>query len=314
MAGYGKKIVYLSCMDKGEKVKNGGFLRVATEKGKCSLDMHVSGMEMLPDGKYDICAVGFDGREGIIGRVPIYMGQGAWKKEYDGRLGTWEESRRVGDEDMEYEDVQSFLIKVSDDIWLEGKSGNEKSRNEKNRNEKSGNEKNRNENRAEDAQQTVVKEDRQEQGKWKYTELKAGWINELGIQEPEVEKEEESGSDMDTIILNDKWEQLQQIYPVIHPYEDDRRYISIQPKDFVIMTGDYQHLANNSFLLHGYYNYRHIILGHETEGESFYLGVPGVYYEREKMVALMFGFEAFECNGGKAESGKFGYYLRKVKI
>ena len=69
---------------------------------------------------------------------------------------------------------------------------------------------------------------------------------------------------------------------------------------------------NNSFLLHGFYNYRHVILG--KEGEVHYLGVPGVFYEREKMVALMFGFEAFECCGGKAEPGKFGYYLRRVRI
>lgn len=158
---------------------------------------------------------------------------------------------------------------------------------------------------------------------------------------------------MEEMILNDKWEQLRRMYPIVHPYEDEREYISIQPKDFVVMTGDYQHLANNSFLLHGFYNYRHIVLGKElrdekpgnipedgknkgidrgqenvidkkkdeingSEGETvredFYLGVPGVYYEREKMVALMFGFEAFECCGGKAESGKFGYYLRRVKI
>lgn len=124
---------------------------------------------------------------------------------------------------------------------------------------------------------------------------------------------EEEKIQIDDVILNDKWDQLKQLYSVVHPYEDDRQYIAIQPKDFVIMTGDYQHLANNSFLLHGFYNYRHIVLGRERDG-CFYLGVPGVYYEREKMVALMFGFEAFECTGGNAEAGKFGYYLRKVKI
>ncbi len=123
----------------------------------------------------------------------------------------------------------------------------------------------------------------------------------------------EGNIQIDDVILDDKWAQLKQIYSVVHPYEDDRQYIAIQPKDFVIMTGDYQHLANNSFLLHGFYNYRHIVLGRERDG-CFYLGVPGVYYEREKMVALMFGFEAFECTGGNAEAGKFGYYLRKVKI
>ena len=39
-----------------------------------------------------------------------------------------------------------------------------------------------------------------------------------------------------------------------------------------------------------------------------------VFYEREKMVALMFGFEAFECPGGVARAGEFGYYLRKVEL
>lgn len=151
------------------------------------------------------------------------------------------------------------------------------------------------------------------------TENTAAWkksgeasLGGMEKEEPKPRKEEVK-LHMDDVILNDKWDQLKQIYSVVHPYEDDRQYIAIQPKDFVIMTGDYQHLANNSFLLHGFYNYRHIILGREQD-DSFYLGVPGVYYEREKMVALMFGFEAFECEGGIPESGKFGYYLRRVKI
>ena len=65
-------------------------------------------------------------------------------------------------------------------------------------------------------------------------------------------------------------------------------------------------------------NDRKMERGNSTENKGaygdFFLGVPGVYYEREKMVALMFGFEAFECCGGKAEPGKFGYYLRRVRI
>jgi len=110
----------------------------------------------------------------------------------------------------------------------------------------------------------------------------------------------------------DKFEQLLKNYENIKPYADERVYISIEPKDFVIMSSEFQHLAHNSFLLHGYYNYRHIILG--KEGDNYYLGVPGVYYEREKNVALMFGFEVFECEGGKPKSGMFGYYLKKVKL
>lgn len=114
-------------------------------------------------------------------------------------------------------------------------------------------------------------------------------------------------------LKEDKWEQILDTYDQIHPYGDDRIYVKIAPKDFIILSGNCQHLVNNSFLLHGFYNYRYVILGSSPEGEYF-LGVPGVFYEREKMVALMFGFEAFECEGGDPKPGDFGYYLRKVEL
>ncbi len=113
-------------------------------------------------------------------------------------------------------------------------------------------------------------------------------------------------------LKEDKWEQILDTYDNIHPYGDNRVYVKLEPKDFIILSGKYQHLVNNSFLLHGFYNYRHVILG--KEGEVYYLGVPGVFYEREKMVALMFGFEAFECESGESKAGEFGYYLRKVEL
>ena len=114
-------------------------------------------------------------------------------------------------------------------------------------------------------------------------------------------------------IREDKWEQILATYETIHPYGDGRVYVKLEPKDFVIMQGKYQHLVNNGFLLHGFYNYRYLILGKE-QGKEYYLGVPGVFYEREKMVALMFGFEAFDCEGGNTSPGGFGYYLRRVEL
>ena len=112
-------------------------------------------------------------------------------------------------------------------------------------------------------------------------------------------------------VKEDKWEQILSTYEQIHPYGDERVYVKLEPRDFIILQAKYQHLVNNSFLLHGFYNFRYVILGKE---DKYYLGVPGVVYEREKMVALMFGFEAFECPEGSAKAGDFGYYLRKVEI
>ena len=130
-----------------------------------------------------------------------------------------------------------------------------------------------------------------------------------------AQKEEGKGVIHQTF-YEDKWEQLQHMYPKVHPFGDERMFLSITPGDFVILGREYQKLVHNSFLLHGYYNYRHVILGRypDEEGESYYLGVPGVYYEREKMAAEMFGFEAFEGKREPAQQGDFGYYMKRVRI
>ncbi len=119
-----------------------------------------------------------------------------------------------------------------------------------------------------------------------------------------------------TMLSSDKWEQLNKQYPRIHPFGDAREYLSITPRDFVILSRKYQNLVQNSFLLHGYYNYGHVILTRlkERDEECFYLGVPGVYFDREKQAALMFGFEGFEAGCEQISEGGFGYYMKRVEI
>lgn len=79
-------------------------------------------------------------------------------------------------------------------------------------------------------------------------------------------------------------------------------------------------LANNNFLLHGYYNYHHLVL--LNDGAQVMLGVPGIYHEKEALAAEAFGFARFiekdklevnlrpeECN----EEHPFGYWCREVR-
>lgn len=117
-------------------------------------------------------------------------------------------------------------------------------------------------------------------------------------------------------IQENKWMQLSAIYKHINPFRDEREYLSIGPGDFVILSEKYYKLVNNSFLLHGYYNYKHLILTKlKYRGkEGYYLGVPGNFYEREKQVAMMFGFESFECREEPAQPGDYGYYMIRVEL
>lgn len=113
-----------------------------------------------------------------------------------------------------------------------------------------------------------------------------------------------------------KWEQLLAIYPPITPFGDARRYLQISPGDFVILKDRSYRMVNNSFLLHGYFTYRHLILHRQNRrGEmAYYVGVPGRYYDREKEVAILFGFESFEGAEEPAKEGDFGYYMMRVEL
>lgn len=79
-------------------------------------------------------------------------------------------------------------------------------------------------------------------------------------------------------------------------------------------------LANNSFLLHGYYNYHHLLL--IEEGDDCILGVPGIYHRRERQAAECFGFFEFREAEGlpvtlseqeRNDYERFGYWCRKVE-
>lgn len=118
------------------------------------------------------------------------------------------------------------------------------------------------------------------------------------------------------VLYPDKWQQLCAIYPVVHPFQDGRAYLSIEPRDFVVLQERFQPMVQNSFLLHGFYYYRHLLLGRMKQGKNvqYYLGVPGVFYEKEKAAALFYGFESFEGAVTPAKEGSFGYYMKRVQI
>lgn len=65
----------------------------------------------------------------------------------------------------------------------------------------------------------------------------------------------------------------------------------IQRSDLSLLPRKFWPLANNSFLLHGYHNYAHLLL--VEEDGRMWLGVPGIYDSREARAAELFGFPQF---------------------
>jgi len=115
---------------------------------------------------------------------------------------------------------------------------------------------------------------------------------------------------------DDKWRQLSALYDHGKVFGEMSDCLLIRPGDFVILPDKYYKLVNNSFLLHGYHNYGYLVLARtEKRGEiKYYIGVPGNFFEKEKQVAIMFGFESFECGKPYIQPGDFGYYMIKVEL
>ena len=160
------------------------------------------------------------------------------------------------------------------------------------------------------------------------TNTTASTSTELVTQEPQVAKSAEQPAqealreEIYEEIHADKWQQLRKIYPEIHICPDAQS-ILIRPRDVVVLAAKYHELATNSFVLHSYYNYRQLLLFRYAQKDIlYYLGVPGVYYEREQRIAQMFGFEASKterrgCSRMRTINyirDAFGYYMKRVEI
>lgn len=113
--------------------------------------------------------------------------------------------------------------------------------------------------------------------------------------------------------------QIYHNFPKMYPFEDNEIAwcARIEPKDIGMLPMELWGLGNNSFLLHGYYSYRHLIFArvNDKTGQNYILGVPGIYHNREKFMAKMFGFENFKCAKRKPQrTGEFGYWYIPVLL
>lgn len=116
------------------------------------------------------------------------------------------------------------------------------------------------------------------------------------------------------------WARLRRKYPKIlaFDYDDGCEILTIKPQDIGLLPREVWVFGNNSFLLHGYYSYRYLILARleNPEGEPRYLlGVPGHYHPNEKYMASMFGFPDFVLSK-KQPSGDdcFGYWYTDIRV
>ena len=113
--------------------------------------------------------------------------------------------------------------------------------------------------------------------------------------------------------LNQKWQALSRRYPHFQPFAEGEYAdcLQITPRELAFIGQGKCRVGNNSFLMHGFCNYRHLLFGKRRDGR-FVLGVPGVFENQEMVMANMYGFPDFKEAMAKHPNGKFGYWCREL--
>ncbi len=114
------------------------------------------------------------------------------------------------------------------------------------------------------------------------------------------------------------WLQCRYAKVLAFDYDNGCEILSIKPQDIGLLPREIWTYGNNSFLLHGYYNYRHLILAklnNPSGSPRYLLGVPGHYFSNEKYMASMFGFPHFVLAKKQPDAdGRFGYWYTDIRL
>ena len=274
-------VTYIYGYDEGQKGSNAGYAKIEIRGVTGKLEIHLSGTGVM-NGTGEVYLL--KGRqEGLeyyqVGEFNVEDGTGIFRMTF--------KTFDVAESEMEFEQFVGIGIKDSQgkgylSFWKDIKQ-------------------------TEFRKEYFVQGDRQEQ-----EEQQTNKKELVSMEQPENANQSQDGLEMaeqealhtleipvrnvfPKSNLADIWEVMQQNRLSVQINEAVSA-IQIELKDLRELPKQYWYLGNNSFLLHGFFNYRYLLLGKLPEG-SWFLGVPGVYQKQERVMAAIFGFPGFLAAG-----------------
>ena len=332
MSGYRRFVSYIYGYDQGEKKENTGFVKVNARGGECKIWVHMRGFYARGQRPYQVYAF-TQRRERLegqyLGELESRNGALEWSgvtdtESLNGGFGL-EESRGIfiegsdrvyaaewDDYPVEVERFQPVKVSVrqsiredsenTDAVWAaqvrqEGAPGETKVPG-----------------KAEEPvkpQQEEETESRQAE-EIKLRQAEAAEVQQTEETESQAKKQPEDGR-------REQWNYLKAHFQTAE-YQDGEgktlEGIRLGNRELSRIPRDRWGMGNNSFLLHGFYQHHHLLLlrAQTDSAAVYYIGVPGIYNEKEQMLASMFGFEEFKLLKKRGEHGGGpGYWCRLLK-
>ena len=152
-------------------------------------------------------------------------------------------------------------------------------------------------------------EDAERKGIWEYATNKDGENN--------LQKNRMAGELSEEHPKTTSAERIFELCPVIWPFAEPwaERCVKLELEDIGLLPAEHWQLTTNSFLMHSYYGYRHLVRARVRDGARYRyeLLVPGIYNEREKEIAGLFGFDEFRNTKSRPIAvGEYGYWSMPV--
>ena len=329
MSEYKRFIAYVYEYMQEQKGSNRGFIKVEARNSVCKMDFHLTGIQ-----GQDKCSIYAYAREGKECRA-IFLGSCAPRGDkLECRVQTSEEQigntkYKLGDlggiillgegqkmYGTEWDDVPKRIQEFSFS-WMDKEEPTQENRGE-------GEVPPVNESPQEPRKEEVQEEIKESEGVPASQEPEQPPVAEVNETASEAGPQETGDSVPELTI-----EEIQQIEDIrqlkeekeaFNPFcdQDMMECYKIIPRDLERISRRDQALANNNFLLHGYYNYHHLLFAREKESKQYILGVPGIYDHQEKFMAVMFGFPNFKAarpseeEDAASQMGQFGYWYRLI--
>lgn len=332
MTGMQRFVTYLYYYKEEEKLHNAGFAKIEIRGGQCVVEIHLQGMEQagisLP--------VYLFAREGELIQA---VGVGELSKGGGCRILL--PAQQIGGSPYGISEMKGIYIPVNEKAmyasrWDDAKISRrnisiweaQQSEEEADKAEKP--EMKIKEEQSEPVQKEVNRKEA-EQKETKQNEVAQG-VEEKAERSPEQEEPEvvQSAASLHATEVAYQWKEeadqpdlllecflkLQKKAQTVEILETGKRQISgvrIELRNLRELPQNYWSLGNNSFLLHGFFVYRYLMFGKKIEAgrEELFLGVPGICDNKERLMASLFGFEAF-LPDAKESGGAQGYWCRKL--
>lgn len=321
---YERKVVYLFQYHGNTRGKNVGYVKWSRNSENAKLILNIKGLHLTKD-MIGECSLLLEKRKVRLGKVYLKNAVAEGKYMLDREL-----SRRLADENISPAGIlvtfgetvcaASFSEDTELDLSVYGEMKREAG--EKEKIIEGEIEKVKEKNNIKEKDDLIKKDDLIEKDKVGNVDNKKA--KEKGNEaETEAELkpksgrkltiESKSGTEPET---EDIYTRLKELFPTVHPFEkaENKEYLSITPREIEFFRKEYFTLVNNSFLLHGYQNYKYLLLGKDFDDNKYLIGVPGVFFEKEEMMAKMFGFDLFlPALDEEKKQGCFGYYIKALE-